>query len=70
MSSFSAEWLALREPYDARARDPAVLDAVVASVRGFPSMKIVDLASGTGSTLRALAPRLAARQSWVLWPGR
>jgi Methyltransferase domain len=66
MSSFSAEWLALREPYEARARNPAVLDAVVASVRGFPSMKIVDLASGTGSTLRALAPRLAARQNWRL----
>ena len=55
MSGFSADWLALREPYDARARNPAVLDAVVASLKGYPSIRIVDLACGTGSTLRALS---------------
>jgi hypothetical protein len=66
MSSFSADWLALREPYDARARNPVVLDAVVASAKSCLSMRIVDLASGIGSTLLALAPRLAARQVWRL----
>jgi len=64
--SFSAEWLALREPYDLRARNAAVLDAVVAAFAGHPSIAIVDLASGTGSTARALAPRLPARQAWRL----
>jgi SAM-dependent methyltransferase len=66
MSGFSAEWLALREPYDARARNPAVLDAVVAAFKGIPSIRIVDLACGTGSTLRALGPKLAAPQNWRL----
>jgi SAM-dependent methyltransferase len=66
MSSFSVDWLALREPYDARARNAAVLDAVVASLKGCPAIRIVDLGSGTGSTLRAVAPRLLAPQNWRL----
>ena len=66
MSSFSAQWLALREPYDARARDPAVLDAVAVAFRDQAAISVVDLACGTGSTLRALGPRLPARQDWRL----
>jgi len=66
MTRFSADWLALREPHDLRARNPAVLDAVVASQASNPSVRIVDLACGTGSTLRALAPRFPAAQNWRL----
>lgn len=66
MSGFSADWLALREPHDARARNPAVLEAVVASFKALRSLRIVDLACGTGATLRALSPRLAAQQNWRL----
>src|SRR5262245_47210331 len=66
MSSFSAEWLVLREPYDGRARNPVVLNAVVASAKDCLSMRVVDLGSGIGSPLLALAPRLAARQVWRL----
>lgn len=66
MTGFSADWLALREPFDARARNPAVLDAVIAAFKDYSSIRIVDLACGTGSTLRALAPRLAATQNWRL----
>ena len=66
MSGFSAEWLALREPYDLRARNPAVLDAVAAALKSHSSVRIVDLACGTGSTLRALGPHLPARQNWKL----
>jgi hypothetical protein len=66
MSGFSADWLALREPYDAQARNPKVLEAVVALFNGLPPIRTVDLACGTGSTLRALAPCLAAPQNWRL----
>ena len=66
MTGFSADWLALREPHDARARNPTVLDAMVASLAGNTSIRIVDLACGTGSTIRALAPRLPAGQNWRL----
>jgi hypothetical protein len=66
VTGFSADWLALREPFDARARNPMVLDAVIATFKGCPSIRIVDLACGTGSTVRALAPRLAAQQNWRL----
>jgi hypothetical protein len=66
MSGFSADWLALREPFDLRARNPVVLDAVAAYLKPRPSVRIVDLASGTGSTLRALGSHLPARQDWKL----
>jgi SAM-dependent methyltransferase len=64
--SFAADWLALREPYDVRARNATVVEAVVTSLRTLPSIRIVDLACGTGSTLRALAPRLSIPQHWRL----
>jgi len=66
MSGFSADWLALREPYDLNARNPTVIDAVAAALELLSSVRIVDLASGTGSTIRALSPFLPARQSWKL----
>src|SRR6516165_8036524 len=66
MSGFSADWLALREPYDLRARNPAVLDAVVTWCKDMFAIRVVDLGCGTGSTLRALTPRLPERQSWRL----
>jgi hypothetical protein len=66
MSGFSADWLSLREPHDLRARNAVVLDAVVAAFAGKGSLDITDLACGTGSTLRAVSPKLAARQNWRL----
>ena len=64
--SFSADWLALREPYDARARNVSVLHAVLASFAGKNAVRIVDLACGTGSALRAVAPKIPASQHWQL----
>lgn len=66
MSGFSTEWLTLREPYDLRARNPIVIDAVAAFLEPRSSVQIVDLACGTGSTLRALSPLLPAPQNWKL----
>jgi hypothetical protein len=66
MSGFSAEWLALREPYDAAACNPAVRDTTIASIAGLDPVSIVDLGTGTGSGLRALAPLIPARQTWRL----
>jgi hypothetical protein len=64
--SFSAGWLTLREPYDKRARNAAVLDALSVWASGRPSVAVVDLACGLGSTLRAMSERLPKRQSWRL----
>lgn len=64
--SFSTSWLELREPHDRRARNTAVLDAVARAFADQPSVSITDLACGTGSTFRALSPRLKARQNWRL----
>jgi hypothetical protein len=64
--SFSLQWLALREPYDRAARNPAVLEAVGAAFAGRAAVRVADLGSGTGSTMRAVTPLLPARQTWRL----
>ncbi|CAN5400184.1 hypothetical protein BH09PSE5_BH09PSE5_01950 [soil metagenome] len=85
MSGFSAEWLSLREPFDARARARAAQDLRLAdwllSIRSaaarsrssdgagppVPSpLRIVDLACGTGASLRALGPLLGENQQWLV----
>jgi SAM-dependent methyltransferase len=64
--STSAQWLALREPFDGRARNPAVLEAVAGTFAGRPSVCIADLGCGTGSTRRVLGPHIGAPQTWRL----
>jgi hypothetical protein len=66
MSGFSSSWLTLREPYDRRARNGTVLDAVAAWAAERHSVAVVDLACGLGSTLRTMSERLPKRQSWRL----
>ena len=68
MSGFSIEWLDLREAADHRARDERLLKIAAKWVDDLktPDRVIVDLGSGTGSTLRALK-RANHQMSSVLW---
>lgn len=66
MSGFPADWLARREPHDRRARNPDVLAAVGKHLAALPAVSVVDLACGTGATLRAIGERLPPRQTWRL----
>jgi len=71
MTGFSADWLALREPFDGAAREAAApsldLPALARRLRGDdPTLTVIDLACGTGANLRELAPRLRGPQRWLL----
>ncbi len=66
MSSFSAEWLDLREPADARARSRALTDVVADALPHHRDVHVVDLACGTGSNVRYLTPFLRSPQRWLL----
>jgi hypothetical protein len=61
-----AEWLDLREPADARARDRGLVGHLRRHLPGTDPCVVHDLACGTGSLGRWLAPLLAGPQRWVL----
>lgn len=64
MSAYSPEWLSLREPADAAARAPQLLEPLRAHLRG--DVVIRDLGCGTGSLGRWLATQLPGAQRWIL----
>lgn len=66
MTGFSADWLSLREPADTAARPTTLIDWIAPSLPRDRSVHVLDLATGTGSNLRYLAPRLGGLQQWVL----
>ncbi|HEX2724614.1 MAG TPA: SAM-dependent methyltransferase, partial [Beijerinckiaceae bacterium] len=66
MSGFSAEWLALREPADRRARNPEIAAALRARFAGQERVSVIDLGCGAGSNLRATAAHLGPHQRWQL----
>lgn len=66
MESFSADWLALREPADHVARADVLTDTLAAHLPRDARVSAVDLAAGTGSNVRYLLPRLPQVAHWTL----
>ena len=67
MTRAFADWLALREPADAAARAPDLVEPLRRRLAGTPRAVIHDLGSGTGSMGRWLAPRLSGPQHWIMY---
>ncbi len=71
-AGFSAGWLQQREPFDALARSAAAwqlkLQARLAGCRppDGAAFRVIDLACGTGSNLRWLAPLIGGSQQWLV----
>lgn len=65
MSGFSPEWLRLREPLDLVARNWEV-EAAFLSALPERRARIMDLASGAGSTMAALEGRTGSGSRWLL----
>lgn len=68
MSKFSRAWLKLRESADLAARDPGLARRFAAALprRVDRPVCLVDLGAGSGANCRALLPRIAGDQDWIL----
>jgi hypothetical protein len=66
VSGFSAEWLELREPFDAAARSAALVAELYAHLPHGAALDVTDLGAGACSNLRYLAPLLGGVQRWRL----
>jgi len=66
-TAFGADWLALREPFDAVARESSSL--LLPRLRALRPTQgpwhVMDLGCGTGANWRWLAPRLGGEQQWL-----
>jgi len=71
MNSFSEQWLQLRAPFDSAARSTALIgrfrDVLRTDHHG--TIRLVDLAAGSGAGCRALAPEIGCDQDWLLVDG-
>jgi hypothetical protein len=70
-NAFSTDWLSLRESVDHRSRNTILQKQVIDYLHQIGKSKndpiqIIDLGSGTGSNLRALAPLISHNQTWTL----
>lgn len=62
--TFDGDWLDLREPFDARARNPELAFALAEALPARP--RILDLGAGTGALLRWLGHFIGRAQAWTL----
>jgi hypothetical protein len=61
---FSADWLALREPFDTAARSVALAERLLGLLPERP--RLLDLGAGSGGLFRWLAPLIGRAQVWTL----
>jgi SAM-dependent methyltransferase len=61
---FDGDWLDLREPYDAAARDLELAFRLAEALPARP--RLLDLGSGTGSLIRWLAHFIDRAQAWTM----
>ncbi len=66
MTMFESAWLDLREPYDRSTLGAQITKPLRAWSSLQETLRILDLAAGTGANLRAIAPHLSSRQAWHL----
>ena len=66
MESFSAEWLALREPADHAARAHDLTSEIANRLARRSGGRVIDIGCGTGSNVRYLLPRLPFMAYWTL----
>jgi hypothetical protein len=66
VSSFSADWLALREPVDEVSRTAALTQKLVDAMPPQEPLDILDVGCGTGANVRYLMDRLPSSQRWLL----
>ncbi|MCJ8139986.1 class I SAM-dependent methyltransferase [Falsirhodobacter halotolerans] len=64
--TFTTQWLDLREPADAVARNADILGAFALAVGQADTPRILDLGGGTGSSLRTIAPHLPLQAHWTV----
>ena len=61
-----ADWLRIREPADIGARSEGLARRIARAVATREVVDVLDLATGTGSNFRYLAPKLGPRQRWLV----
>jgi hypothetical protein len=66
MADSLLNWLALREPADVAARSTTLTRAIVDALGRHDQVSVLDLGSGTGSSVRYLAGHLLTPQRWLL----
>lgn len=66
MSGFALDWLRLRESADLAARNPGLARGFAAALPTTRPVRLIDLGAGSGANARALLPRIAGDQEWLL----